>query len=71
MCTAPEVLEISTSADEETRLAWKFATDQRRIVCEIECPLLAIAKKCGLKRLPEQSDSDYTEACMAVIYRVD
>lgn len=61
---------MSPSADEETRLAWKFATEQRKIVCEIECPLVTIAKKCGLKRMPQQSDEDYTEACMAVIARV-
>jgi len=39
-------------------------------VCDIECPLKELAKKCGLKRLTEQSDQEYIDACNAVIIKV-
>ena len=37
------------------------------IVCDLQCPLQSIAKICGLTRLAQQSDRDYTDACNAVI----
>jgi len=69
VCMAPEVLLISPDADEETKLAWKFAIDQRVVMCDIECPLVELARKCGLKRMVEQSDKEYMDACNAVIIK--
>ena len=59
--------QLHASANAETKLAWNFAIDQRKIACDLQCPLVNIARQCGLTRAPNQSDEDYVEMCTAVI----
>ena len=67
VCDAPEILPLADDADLETKLAWQFATEQREKVCAIQCPItFKIQPKCGLERLPGQSDLEYELACEAL-----
>lgn len=61
VCNAPEVLDLDPDSDEETKLAWEFATEQYEKVCNIECP--PPPKDCPFEQLVEQSESDWRDAC--------
>lgn len=69
VCTAPEVLDLAEDADLETRLAWEFAIEQRRITCNIQCP--PPEKDCSLTRMEGQSLVDYLEACRVLQAEID